>query len=265
MSDSERTHDDAEAIEGEEDSDYQSHDETAHDGAGGDRERTTVVVDDREPTEVKILALDHPHVDDYLEERIEAADIVVNGIAIERKTPSDFASSITEDRLEDQVDKLADAYDHAYLLLEGGFERFERLGHSDIKPESLRGRAASLTARSGIPVVPTGWDKDRTQRRARLVDYAMRLGQKHTTEPVSSHLPTGPVGSSEPSAKRMWGCVDRIGPELAERLYEQIGTPLDLTEGMDLSEALTRLEGIDGIGEATAQTVVEDLLGGSDV
>jgi hypothetical protein len=72
----------------------------------------------------------------------------------------------------------------------------------------------SITARYGAPVVP--W----TDRR-RLVDHAVRLGRKHPEDPSRRTLPVGSVPSRrEPTARRMYACIEGIGPGLAEALYD---------------------------------------------
>jgi ERCC4-type nuclease len=201
-----------------------------------------------------MMSLDHPDVDEWTEHRLAAADIVVNGVGFERKTPSDFASSITEGRMIEQAEKLADAYEHAYVLLDGEFAEFEALSHSRLNPQSMRGMAASLTARHGIPVIPCGTTGD-------LVDHAVRIGRKHTEEPVSDHLPTGPVGSDEPAGKRMWGCLPNVGPALADRLWDEFGAPAVFFRNYE-GEWVRWLTNVDGIGESTAVDIVEAMAGG---
>lgn len=231
-----------------------------------------VVVDTREPDVVMHVLFAHPDVDRIREAELPAADLVVNGVGIERKTPSDYSGALTEGRLVEQADKLVDAYDHRYLLLEGSYDHIAELRPTELDERSARGMGASLTARYGIPVVPTGGDPlgdDRARRdaTAKLVDYALRLGRKHTEAPVSDHLPTGDVGSSEPPAKRMWGCLPGVGPTLADRLYAEIGTPQVLGAGD--AHAIDQLTAVEGIGEPTAQRIFDALWdrereGGSD-
>jgi DNA excision repair protein ERCC-4 len=222
---------------------------------------TKVVVDVHEPMDIKMLALDHDDTTDWMETGLDAADIVVNGVGFERKTPSDFASSMTEGRLDEQVQKLTDAYDHAYILIEGGYHNFEDLSHSRLTPESARGKAASIAARHGIPVIPCGDIQaapDATQRL--LVDVAIRHGRKHTEPPSSAHLPTGAVGSDEPAGKQMWACLPGVGPSRAEDLFETFGTPVEwVRDGME------DLDQVSGIGEATAEGIENALWRADDV
>lgn len=240
----------SERSEGSQD-DYPSEsEETAHDGTHGaadTADSVQAVIDVHEPDHVWPELLQHPDVDGFREVELPSADIVVNGIGFERKTPSDFASSITEGRLVDQIDKMQDAFDHSYILIDGDMADLGDLQHSRLNPQSMRGMAASATARRGVPVIPCSDTET-------LVDIAVRIGRKHTEDPVSDHLPTGPVGDDEPASKRMWGCLPGVGPTMADRLHDAIGSPVSLPKN-DPGWWEKRLAEVDGIGEITAEKI----------
>lgn len=234
-------------------------------------EETTVVVDLNEPDDVRMLTLGHPDTDNWNEVVLDAADVVVNGVGIERKRPGDFAASMLEDRLDEQVRKLSDAYDEAVILIEGnGFADFSTLDHTRLNPQSARGKAASIHMRHGIPVVPTGGTPGTETAQRLLVDYAIRLGRKATEEPTSDYLRSSVVGSDEPLGKRLWGCFDGIGPTRAEALFQMKGGPIDATHtarGHKLSsEGLADwLAEVDGIGSETAESLVKQIQGTEDL
>jgi DNA excision repair protein ERCC-4 len=220
------------------------------------------VVDANEPTRMLMLVLDHPDITAAMEENLATADMVVNGVGFERKTPNDFVNSMTEGRLVEQATRLSDDFEHAYALLEGSIGDFRRLRHSDMNAASARGMMASVMARYGVPVIPTGGppvegsdgEREKRKRTRELIDMAVRLGRKHSEEPVSDHLPTGPVEKDAPYGMRMWGTLPRVGPELAGRLYDEYGSPVRLLDkDYPLVEALTAVR---GIGEDTAQRIV---------
>lgn len=215
---------------------------------------TAIVVDVHEPDNLKVLSLDHPDIDKWLEPDggLDAADLVVNGVGFERKTPSDFVSSLTDGRLHEQAEKLRDAYDHAYVLLEGSFDDFAHLEHSRLNAQSARGMAARLTA-DGIPVIPC-YD------RPTLIDMAVRLGRKHA-EPASTSMTPSAAVADAPLGVRLWACFDGVGPTRAEALHEAIGSPTVPAWGTLRPEGIAeKLTEVEGIGEKTAERLTEQVL-----
>lgn len=208
--------------------------------------RVRVTVDDREPAVVLRLVREHPDVEEVDVERLAAGDLVVGSMAVERKTPGDYVSGVMArggPDLEDQVQRMRSRYDQAYVLLEGNLEDLEDL-RTGIAPAAIRGSMASITARHDTPVVPCGGPR-------LLVDYAVRLGRKHLEEPARRPLPPGSVSSRrEPTAKRMYACIDGIGPELAETLYEAYPTVAEL-----VAASREELREVDGIGDTRARTI----------
>lgn len=207
----------------------------------------TATVDDREPVGVVDAVRDHPDVEEVTVRRLDAGDIVVASTAVERKTLRDYVSSAmgrAGSDLEDQVGRMAERYDHAYVLLEGDMGDLEEL-RTGIAPEAIRGSMASITARSGACVVPCS-------DRRRLVDYAIRLGRKHVEGPSARPLPAGSLPSRrEPTAKRMYACIEGIGPELAGALYEAYPTVAELA-----AASREDLTDVPGIGDERARTIV---------
>ncbi|MDS0475834.1 ERCC4 domain-containing protein [Natrinema sp. 1APR25-10V2] len=208
--------------------------------------RVTVTVDDREPAGFVEAVRDHPDVTAVAVERLATGDVAIDSIGFERKTLRDYVSSAvgrSGSDLADQVERMADAYDHSYVLLEDDFAGLESL-RTGVPPASIRGSMASITARHGVPVIPC------TDRR-QLVDFAIRLGRKHAEDPTSRQLPVGSVPSRrEPTTKRIYGCIDGIGPELAATLYDRYPTVEALLEA-DTGD----LTAIDGIGPTRAETI----------
>lgn len=205
--------------------------------------RVSVTVDDREPAGVIAAVRDHP---DVAIERLPAGDIVVDSMAVERKTLRDYVSGVmgrSGPDLEDQVARMAERFAHSYVLLEGDLGDVEEL-RTGVSPAAIRGSMASITARHGVPVVPC------TDRRG-LVDFAVRLGRKHVEDPATRPLPVGSVPSRrEPTAKRMYACIEGIGPELAETLYETYPTVAEL-----VAASREELLAVEGIGEKRARTI----------
>jgi ERCC4-type nuclease len=242
----------------------------------------TVAVDDREPEGVRRAVEAHADVDRVEVRRLPAADVAIgdgggneadassgdndrvedggeDGIAstvgIERKTVSDYASSAlgtTGTDLREQVVKMADAYDHAYVLLEGDLSEVgaRRPG---LNAEAVHGTMASYAARRDTPVIPCS-------DRQRLVDVAIRLLRKHTEAPGARPLPGGTVtGYATPTTKRMYGCIEGVGSVTADALYEAFPS-------VEALMAATRedLLAVEGVGEKRADAIFETLRGGRD-
>ena len=259
----------------------------------------TVAVDDREPEGVRRAVEAHADVDRIEVRRLPAADIAVvdaegrvedgdsrvengdgrveNGdgqgedadgqveegddgrvegtVGIERKTVDDYASSAlgtTGTDLREQVVKMTDAFDHAYILLEGDLSEVgaRRPG---LNAEAVHGTMASYAARHDTPVVPCS-------DRRRLVDVAIRLLRKHTEDPGSRPLLGGTVtGHATPTTKRMFGCIEGVGPKTADALYEAFPSVETLLEA-----TREELLSVDGVGEKRADAIFETLRGGRD-
>lgn len=195
-----------------------------------------VVVDDREPATVVEAVRTHADVDAVEVRRLLAGDLVVGDVGIERKTLGDYVNALvgrTPPDLYDQIRRLNGAYTRSYLLLEG---ELPADGDEGVPATAVRGSAASITSRLQTPVIPCS-DLDR------LVDMTVRLGRKHAEPPSTPALPCGSVTALEtPTAKRMYGCIEGIGPEMAERLHEAYPSVADLLEATP--EELQALEGI---------------------
>lgn len=214
--------------------------------------QVAVVVDDREPETVVDALAAHPEVTRVDIERLDAGDIVVGDAAFERKTPGDYVRSALGSRgtdLDAQLERMEATYPHAYLLVEGNLSELDggaREGGPD--PAAVRGSVASYAARTETAVVPCS-------DRERLIDMAVRIGRKHVEDPSARALPTGSVtGSTEPAAKRMYGCIDGVGPATAAALYEAFPTVSALSDA-----SREDLLAVDGIGEKRADAVYRAL------
>jgi ERCC4-type nuclease len=211
-----------------------------------------VTIDDREPASLVRAVREHPDVLSVEVRRLPAGDIAIDGVGFERKTLRDYVNAAmgrSSPDLDDQVRRLGERYDHAYVLLEGNLDEIEGL-RTGVPASAIRGSIASVTARHGAPVLPCA-DRDR------LVDMATRLGRKHLEEPSARRLPTGPVaGRDEPTAKRMYACIDGIGPALAETVHESYPSMEAL-----LAASVEELQAIEDIGEGRARRIHEALRG----
>lgn len=226
----------------------------------------SATVDDREPPGVIEAVRAHPDVRDARVARLSAGDVVVSVadadadaiagdeptvVGIERKTPDDYVASAfgtAGSDLYDQTARLREAYDRGYVLIEGTLAATEAAAVGP-DPAAVRGSVASLTARH-VPVIPCS-------DRERLVDVAIRLGRKHAEKPGRRSLDGGAVTARrEPVTKRIYGCIEGVGPATAERLHDAFPTVAALTRAS--TEELTAVE---GVGEGRAAAIRESLHG----
>lgn len=206
----------------------------------------SVVVDDREPPSVVAAVRAHTDVAAVEVRRLAAADIAIGAVGFERKTSADYLGSAlgrTGSDLREQVRGMREAYEYAYVLVEGDLRDVEAV-RPGVADASVRGSIASITARLGVPVLPCG-------DRERLVDMAVRIARKHTEDPSRRPLtPSAVSGRDEPTAKQMYGCIDGIGPGTAEALYEVFPTVESL-----VAATTEDLLAVDGVGEHRAEAI----------
>lgn len=224
------------------------------------KKHVAVHVDWREERGSSVLdaARDHPEVTDVSLTELEVGDIEVVDpetdeiVVFERKSVSDFASSMMDedDHLRDQVERMDSATnDSPRVLIEGNMEDFETLRHSRVQAKSLRGFTASLEERH--------WAKIKfCSDLETLVDYAIRASRKQFEDDSQSLRVESAVQKSEPLEKRVFGCIDGVGPSLADKLYDTFPT---LPDALDADTA--DLMQIDGVGEKMALRIEEQLHG----
>ncbi len=93
---------------------------------------------------------------------LKVADYIVKGVAIERKTVSDFIASITNGRITNQLEELQQ-YENRLLIIEGTEEQElytdseERIG---MHPNSIRGFLLSILLKHKIPIIFTKDSED---------------------------------------------------------------------------------------------------------
>jgi ERCC4-type nuclease len=236
----------------------------------------SVVIDDREPEGVRRAVAAHDDVAAVEVRRLPAADLavldgaesaaaenadedtagaegrVVGGVGIERKTVSDYVNSAigtTGTDLREQITKMGAAYDRAYVLLEGDLSEVgaRRPG---LDAAAVHGTMASFAVRHDTPVLPCS-------DRERLVDVAIRLLRKHREDPSARPIPGGTItGYATPTTKQMFGCIEGVGPQIADALYERFPSVEAL-----LSADVAELREIEGIGAKRSEAIFETLRG----
>jgi ERCC4-type nuclease len=92
---------------------------------------------------------------------LKVADFLVNGVAIERKTISDFISSMLNRRLLKQLEELQQ-YESKLLIIEGIEEQelYSEENIGGLNPNSIRGFLLSILLKHKVPIMFTKNQKD---------------------------------------------------------------------------------------------------------
>jgi len=216
------------------------------------KETAHVAIDSNDAQHILGDIIQHPEVESWEIVNLPSADFRIGRAGIERKTPSDFASSITDDQrnIYDQCRRMADDYEIAVILVEGDLGSFNRLSHSGINWRALHGVMASLYVRHGIPTIPCG-DRDG------MIDIAVRIGRKTIEHPSTSFVRAGAVTDQRKSITvRALSVFPHVGSKKASLIAELYPSLSGL-----FSVNVDELMEIEGIGKTTAKAVYYGLRG----
>lgn len=137
-------------------------------------------------------------------------------IAIERKTVSDLANTLTQRFLFDQIFKMKKAYPRSIVLIEGYMGLLRKFRR--ISPESLSGALFTLT-QANIPLVPT---IDYRDTATFLVTSAKQLLKNGSAPPVIRHK----IKTENIKEQQLFvvAGLPHIGPILGENLLRYFKT-----------------------------------------
>ncbi len=116
--------------------------------------KTKIIVDNRERNSLIIPFLIENKIKFELK-NLEIGDYLINDIIIERKTFSDFQSSIIDKRFQNQFENLRKTK-RKVLLVEG----FESYKNSRINENAIRGALLSVALSYNIPIIFTKDEED---------------------------------------------------------------------------------------------------------
>ncbi|MCF2140088.1 MAG: hypothetical protein K9W44_08545 [Candidatus Lokiarchaeota archaeon] len=110
-----------------------------------------IIMDERERGEIRSQMQSLPI--DLEIQTLDFGDYIISSrCAIERKRGDDFVSSIFDQRLFLQLEKLKNAYPHPIMILENPKRLFER---KFVNPKAIYGALIYVSTRLQIPVIPT--------------------------------------------------------------------------------------------------------------
>lgn len=151
---------------------------------------------------------------------LKVADYLVNGIAIERKTVSDFISSMINKRLLLQLEGLKQ-YESPLLIVEGIYEQelYSDNHELGVHANSIRGFLLSIMLKHKIPVLFTKNSEDT----ARFIFTILQKKEKENSLNVSRKS----LNKSEQIQFIVEG-FPGIGPKTAKKLLEKFKTLKDI-------------------------------------
>ena len=150
--------------------------------------------------------------------RLKVADYIVKGVAIERKTISDFIGSIKNKRLLRQLEELQQ-YEKKLLIIEGIYEQELYTDSQEMEgmhANAIRGFLLSILLNFKVPIIFT---KD-YQDTAKFMDV---LSRKKNTQDVGLNVSKKNLNNNERVQFILEG-FPGVGPKTAKKLLKEFGT-----------------------------------------
>ena len=203
-------------------------------------EKQKIIVDYREKNSLVASTLVELGFEIQFQE-LKVADYLVNNIAIERKTVSDFINSIINKRIIRQMQELQQ-YEDKLLIIEGIDE--QELYSDDnarINSNAIRGFLLSVILKHRIPVILTKNYEDTAKylsvlARKKEKESSLNVTKKslNKTERLQFILESFP-GIGPKTAKKLlshFGTIKNVANASAEELKEVIGKKADIFKGL---------------------------------
>lgn len=184
-------------------------------------EKPKIIIDYREKNSLVISELISLGIDTEIKE-LKVADYIVNGVAVERKTVSDFISSMINRRLINQLKEI-NQYPDRLLIIEGIDEQElytdseEKMG---IHPNSIRGFLLSILLKYKVPIIFT----KNYQDTARFLSVLAKRKSKEV--PLKANKKTF---SKKERLQFIIEGFPGIGPKTAKKLLKKFKTIKSIT------------------------------------
>lgn len=202
-----------------------------------------VIIDSRERNMDLIGALEAVGIDIEFKTAQVGDYIISERICVERKTVSDFESSIMNGRLFDQVKRLRENYELPLLILEGDSEYFR------LKSSIINGAIAAIYIDYGIGVLHTNDAKNTAEI---IASIAKREQNGSDREPK---LKGGARSyTREQFQEHIVGNIPGIGPKLSRALLGRFGSVRKIANA-----SVDELMEVDKIGKKKAEGIYATL------
>ena len=203
--------------------------------------RPVIYADSREGSSRVLRELERLNVDIKVRSLAVADYQVSDDVAIERKTNSDFVSSIMDKRLHKQAKELVDNFKKPLMIIEGA-----ELYTGFIHPNAVRGAMASIALDFGISIIPTRSPEDTA---AMIYRIALRE-QTHQKSDIQIRTEKKPLTTWEQQLYIIES-LPNIGPVTARKLLEQFKSVKNIINASE-----DDLKKVEGIGDKIAKRIL---------
>lgn len=214
------------------------------------KESVKVTIDSNEasqkPKLVEVLAM-HEDTEDYEIKPLSEADFHIGNCIFERKTPSDFASSLEKGRLRDQVERMAGREEVPFIMVEGDMSDFDALKHTDIGSKSLRGMDASIEMKNNITV-------KYCSNIELLCDESVRLARKEKEDVTISQARQTEAVQEASFIEKVFLAIDGVGVKTSQKLSSEFES---LSAAMNADKK--DFESVDDVGPSTSEKIYSHL------
>jgi Fanconi anemia group M protein len=201
-----------------------------------------IVIDDRETSSKVVEVLSGMGATIRLERLAHGDYAIGDRILVERKTARDFVDTLINRDLLGQVKVMAEAVTRPVMIIEGGDLYTQR----DIHPNAIKGVLAALTVDMGVTLLFTRDEQDTAQM---LMVLAKREEGERGERKVHPHKTHRSVREDQ---EYIVSAFPEIGLRNARLLLAHFGS----IQGI-VNASLEELVAVRGIGEKTAQRIVE--------
>ena len=166
--------------------------------------------------------------------------IVSHETVVERKSVSDFISSIFDGRLFDQCNRLKEHFQFPIILLEGNVDEIETITEN---PLVFYGALSTIAVEFKIPIIPT----PNASHTAKLL-VALSSRKDSIKGPLLKKIRKS--NDIQKQQLSVLCSLPGVGEKTAIRLLEKFGSPLKV-----LSASTKDLSKISGLGESRAKKI----------
>jgi Fanconi anemia group M protein len=204
-----------------------------------------IIVDNRELRSAITKALKELEVS-LAVETLEVADYILSDrVAIEAKTADDFAQSIIDKRLFQQLGALKENFTIPLLLITGP----SLYGSSGINPAAIRGAISAALTSFNVPVINV-----KTSEEAAALMFAIARQEQSSQKMTLSIRGKKPVLSMSALQEYIVAGLPGVNTTLAKRLLIQFRSITELA-----NTSIEQLAEVHGIGKTKAQKIREAL------